>query len=60
MLAGLGLRPADVATQVVFRDGIAEWVSVLAQHRDQLAGPRDEQLARLGQLECQRGVEQVG
>src|SRR5947208_4188672 len=30
VLAGLGLRPADVATQVVFRDGIAEWVSVLA------------------------------
>jgi adenylosuccinate lyase len=26
----LGLRPADVATQVVFRDGIADWVSVLA------------------------------
>ena len=26
----LGLRPADVATQVVFRDGIAEWVSALA------------------------------
>ncbi len=26
----LGLRPADVATQVVLRDGIAEWVSVLA------------------------------
>jgi adenylosuccinate lyase len=30
VMAGLGLRPADVATQVVFRDGIAEWVSVLA------------------------------
>jgi adenylosuccinate lyase len=30
VLAELGLRPADVATQVVFRDGIAEWVSVLA------------------------------
>ena len=30
VLAGLGLRPADVATQVVLRDGIAEWVSVLA------------------------------
>jgi adenylosuccinate lyase len=28
--AGLGLRPADVATQVVLRDGISEWVSVLA------------------------------
>jgi adenylosuccinate lyase len=26
----LGLRPADVATQVVIRDGIAEWVSALA------------------------------
>jgi adenylosuccinate lyase len=26
----LGLRPADVATQVVLRDGIAEWVSALA------------------------------
>ena len=26
----LGLRPADVATQVVMRDGISEWVSVLA------------------------------
>ena len=26
----LGLRPADVATQVVMRDGIAEWVSALA------------------------------
>ena len=26
----LGLRPADVSTQVVLRDGIAEWVSVLA------------------------------
>jgi adenylosuccinate lyase len=30
VMAALGLRPADVATQVVFRDGIAEWVSVLA------------------------------
>jgi len=30
VLAELGLRPADVATQVVFRDGIAEWVSTLA------------------------------
>jgi adenylosuccinate lyase len=29
-MAELGLRPADVATQVVFRDGIAEWVSALA------------------------------
>jgi adenylosuccinate lyase len=26
----LGLHPADVATQVVMRDGIAEWVSALA------------------------------
>jgi len=26
----LGLRPADVASQVVLRDGIAEWVSALA------------------------------
>jgi len=26
----LGLRPADVATQVVLRDGISEWVGVLA------------------------------
>jgi adenylosuccinate lyase len=31
VMAQLGLRPADVATQVVFRDGIAEWVSVAAQ-----------------------------
>ncbi len=30
VMAELGLRPPDVATQVVFRDGIAEWVSVLA------------------------------
>jgi adenylosuccinate lyase len=30
VMAGLGLRPADVATQVVLRDGIAEWVSALA------------------------------
>jgi adenylosuccinate lyase len=30
VLADLGLRPADVATQVVLRDGMAEWVSVLA------------------------------
>jgi adenylosuccinate lyase len=30
VLAELGLRPADVATQVVMRDGIAEWISVLA------------------------------
>lgn len=28
--AELGLRPADVATQVVLRDGISEWVSALA------------------------------
>jgi adenylosuccinate lyase len=28
--AALGLRPADVATQVVLRDGIAEWVSTVA------------------------------
>ncbi|TNY38118.1 adenylosuccinate lyase [Thermomonospora catenispora] len=26
----LGLRPADVSTQVVMRDGISEWVSALA------------------------------
>ena len=26
----LGLRPADVATQVVFRDGISEWISAVA------------------------------
>jgi adenylosuccinate lyase len=30
VMAQLGLRPADVATQVVLRDGIAEWTSVLA------------------------------
>ena len=30
VMARLGLRAADVATQVVIRDGIAEWVSVLA------------------------------
>jgi adenylosuccinate lyase len=30
VLGELGLRPAEVATQVVFRDGIAEWVSALA------------------------------
>lgn len=30
VMAKLGLRPAAVATQVVFRDGIAEWVSALA------------------------------
>ena len=28
--AALGLRPADVATQVVLRDGVSEWVSALA------------------------------
>lgn len=30
VMAGLGIRPADVATQVVLRDGIAEWVNALA------------------------------
>ncbi|MBO0775726.1 MAG: adenylosuccinate lyase, partial [Actinobacteria bacterium] len=30
VMAELGLRPADVATQVVFRDGIGEWVATLA------------------------------
>ena len=30
VMAELGLAPADVATQVVLRDGIAEWVAVLA------------------------------
>jgi adenylosuccinate lyase len=30
VLARLGLRPAEVSTQVVLRDGIAEWVSALA------------------------------
>ena len=30
VMAELGLAPADVASQVVLRDGIAEWVSVLA------------------------------
>jgi adenylosuccinate lyase len=30
VLTQLGLRPADVASQVVFRDGIAEWASTLA------------------------------
>jgi adenylosuccinate lyase len=30
VMADLGLRPADVATQVVLRDAIAEWACVLA------------------------------
>jgi len=30
VMPALGLRPAPVATQVVFRDGISEWVCVLA------------------------------
>lgn len=30
VMADLQLRPAEVASQVVLRDGIAEWVSVLA------------------------------
>jgi adenylosuccinate lyase len=30
VMPALGLRPADVATQVVMRDGIAEWVGALA------------------------------
>jgi adenylosuccinate lyase len=30
VLGELGLRPADVATQVVMRDGIAAWAAVLA------------------------------
>jgi adenylosuccinate lyase len=30
VMSALGLRPADVATQVVMRDGIAEWVGALA------------------------------
>ena len=30
VMPALGLRPAHVATQVVMRDGIAEWVSALA------------------------------
>ncbi len=30
VLGKLGLRPADVASQVVLRDGLAEWVSVLS------------------------------
>jgi adenylosuccinate lyase len=30
VLAELGLRPADVATQVVIRDGIADWTGILA------------------------------
>ena len=30
VMAELGLRPAEVATQVVMRDGIAEWTSALA------------------------------
>jgi len=30
VMAELNLRPAEVASQVVLRDGIAEWVGVLA------------------------------
>jgi adenylosuccinate lyase len=30
VMPALGLRPADVATQVVMRDGIAEWAAALA------------------------------
>src|SRR6516225_2326485 len=30
VMAALGLRPADVATQVVMRDGMAEWVGALS------------------------------
>jgi adenylosuccinate lyase len=47
VLPALGLRPADVATQVVMRDGIAEWVGALA-----LAATACEAIAleiRLGQ-----------
>jgi adenylosuccinate lyase len=30
VMAALGLRPADVATQVVMRDGVAEWTGAVA------------------------------
>ena len=30
VMAELGLRPAEVSSQVVFRDGIADWVAALA------------------------------
>ena len=30
VMPALGLRPADVATQVVMRDGMSEWISALA------------------------------
>ena len=30
VMPALGLRPAEVATQVVMRDGIAEWIAALA------------------------------
>jgi adenylosuccinate lyase len=30
VMAELGLRPAEVSSQVVFRDGIGEWISALA------------------------------
>ena len=59
MLHALGLRPADVATQVVMRDGIAEWVGALA-----LAATVCEAIAleiRLGQqTEVQEVAEPFG
>ena len=40
VMPALGLRAADVATQVVMRDGIAEWVSALAVLAYGLRGDR--------------------
>ena len=40
--AALGLAPADVATQVVLRDGIAEWGGRAGHHGDRLRGDRNK------------------
>ena len=44
--AALGLRPADVATQVVIRDGISEWVAVAGRAGDGVRGDRPRGAAR--------------
>ncbi len=49
-------RPADVATQVVIRDGITEWVSALADHGDGVRGDRPRGAAR----PAHRGARAVG
>ena len=67
VMPALGLRPADVATQVVIRDGIAEWIGALVQaaanqtwdHGTPFRDTLRKQAATRGQVLPEQGLEEA-